>query len=156
MFLLCVSVHGGRGAPSRVGGPLVQSGGPLSRVGAPHVKSNGPLSRSGGPQVNLQVKVWGPPSQGQGLGGPPKSTFGGPPGQGLGVAGAPSQGPGQGLRAPQVKVRVKVRGPPGQGPKRPGVGSMPLAVTQEDCLVLTEVSVLVNCKLNVSEIELYF
>ena len=90
MFLLCVSVHRGR---------------------APQVKVR---SRSGG---TIQVKVWGPPGQGPGLGGPP------------------GQGQGQGLGNPQLKVQVKVRAPQVKVLKGRGAGGMPLSVTQKDCLV---------------------
>ena len=133
---MCLST----GPPVHSGGPPVQSGGPPVQRRAP--VQRGPV-QSEGPPVQ-SVKVWGAPNQ------------------------CPDQGPGNVWGAPrprsgpQVKVQVKVLGPPCQGPSQglgppgqgPGqglgapqvkvqvkvqkggdAGGMPLVVTQEDCLV---------------------
>ena len=99
---------------------------------------------SQGPGGHLGQGPGGPPGQGQGPGGPPWSRSGGAPWSRSG--GPPGQGPGQGLRGALVMVQVKIwgggprsrSGPPtlSRSKNAGSAGGTPLAVTQEDCLVL--------------------
>ena len=150
------------GAPrSRSGGPPVKvwgegprsrsrSGGPRqgqSPGGSPRSRSEGPpWSRSG---TNFFCPIFffqnfffsipspPPPPPGydqEGGAGPEDSGQGGPPwSRSRSMSGGPT-GPGQGLGAPLVQV--KVCPPPLSRSKNAGsAGGTPLAVTQEDCLV---------------------
>ena len=141
VFTLCVCPQG---PPVQSGGHPLQSRRPLSRVrdpcpewgppspewGTPHPECQG----LGALQIKVHVKVRRPPRSRS------RSRSGGPPpgqGPGQGLGDPPGQGPGQGLGPPpQVKVQ-----------KGGGTGGMPLAVTQEDCLVIY------NFNLNTLSIE---
>ena len=79
-------------------------------------------SRSGGGgQVKVRIKVEGPPGQhpGEGLGPPPRSQSGGSP------------------RSRSGPPLVKVQPPLSRSKNAGSAGGTPLAVTQEDCLVMS-------------------